>query len=196
MNSSFYWDTRLFLDLNHHAGTWVDYLLGWPTYLGEAYFFLPIVFLMLLIWDPKNILTNFSKIALCVIVAGIANSLLKDFVARPRPWSFFYQAIDQGLVNVTYLFAMDTAESFPSGHTAAVFSLAGALHQIYGKKVLWVYLFAAWIGVSRVFCGAHFPSDVLAGAVVGIIVSKTIFCFFPLIEGKLISMLSSKRFLN
>ncbi|HRK61984.1 MAG TPA: phosphatase PAP2 family protein [Candidatus Omnitrophota bacterium] len=192
MNSSFYWDTRLFLDLNRHAGTWFDYLLGWPTHLGEAYFFLPIVFLLLLIWDSKNILPRFTKIALCVIIAGIVNSLLKDFVDRPRPWSFFYQAIDQGLVNVTYLFAMDTAESFPSGHTTAVFALAAALHQFYGKKVLWVYLFAAWIGVSRVFCGAHFPSDVLAGAVVGIVSAKILFWVFPIIEGKLLSKLPRK----
>lgn len=169
MNSSFYWDTNLFLALNRHAGTWMDYLLGWPTYLGEAYLFLPVTFLLLLIWDPKNTLSHFLKIVVCILFASLANSPLKDLVDRPRPWSFFYQAIDQELVDVTFLFSIETSKSFPSGHTAAVFSLATALVNIYGRKLLWIYLFALWIGVSRVFCGAHFPLDIFGGALVGFV---------------------------
>lgn len=178
------WNRELFLTINAHAGSGLDYLLGWPSYLGEFYFFLPITFLLLLIWDPKNAWQNFIKITICVFIAGALNSILKELFDRPRPWSFYYQAIDQGLVNVTYLFAMDTAESFPSGHTTAVFALAAAMHQLYGKKVLWVYLFAAWIGVSRVFCGAHFPIDVLAGVAVGIIITQATFWLFSLVEIK------------
>lgn len=190
------WDRELFLKINSYAGSQFDYFLGWPSYLGEFYFFLPITFLLILIWDPQNVLRIFLKIAACVFIAGAINSLLKELIDRPRPWGFFYNDIDQGLVNVTYLFAMDTAESFPSGHTTAVFALATALHQIYGKKVLWVYLFAAWIGVSRVFCGAHFPLDVLAGALIGTCITAALIRWLSKIEKKLISTLLSKRFLN
>lgn len=193
INAFMQWDRVLFLQINSYAGSHLDYLLGWPSYLGEFYFFLPITFLLLLIWDPKNVLQNFLKVAICIFIAGALNSFLKEIFDRPRPWGFFYKDIDQGLVDVTYLFAMDTAESFPSGHTTAVFALAAALHQLYGKKVLWVYLFAAWIGISRVFCGAHFPSDVLAGAATGIVIARLIWQPISAIEKKGILNLVPKR---
>lgn len=186
------WDRELFLKINSYAGSGLDYLLGWPTYLGEFYFFLPITFLLLLVWDPKNALSNFLKITVCVFAAGALNSILKELIDRPRPWGFFYKDIDQGLVDVTYLFAMDTAESFPSGHTTSVFSLATSLCLIYGRKLAWIFLFAVWIGVSRVFCGAHFPLDVLAGAVIGIIIAELIWQLISFIEKKGIKSLYPK----
>ncbi len=178
------WDRGLFLKINSYAGSQLDYFLGWPSYLGEFYVFLPITFLLLLIWDPKNALQHFIKISICVFIAGALNSILKELFDRPRPWGFFYKDIDKGLVDVTYLFAMDTAESFPSGHTTAVFSLATSLCLIYGRKLAWIFLFAAWIGVSRIFCGAHFPLDVLTGAIIGGISAKLIWKWISFIEKK------------
>lgn len=57
--------------------------------------------------------------------------------------------------------------SFPSGHSAASFAAATALASFYPNVAPLVYLLAAGVGVSRVYLGHHFPSDVGVGAATG-----------------------------
>ena len=58
--------------------------------------------------------------------------------------------------------------SFPSGHTAASFAAATALSSFYPKAAPLAFTLAAAVGMSRVYLGHHFPSDVAVGAGVGI----------------------------
>lgn len=58
--------------------------------------------------------------------------------------------------------------SFPSGHTAASFAAATALASFYPKAAPLAFTLAAAVGLSRVYLGHHFPSDVAVGAGVGI----------------------------
>ncbi len=58
--------------------------------------------------------------------------------------------------------------SFPSGHTASSFAAATALATFYPKAAPLVFTLATLVGASRVHLGHHFPSDVAAGAVIGI----------------------------
>ncbi len=66
--------------------------------------------------------------------------------------------------------------SFPSGHTAQAFSLASVIAEHYDER--WIdiasYGIATLVGLARVEQGAHFPSDVVAGAVIGTVVGKGI----------------------
>lgn len=55
--------------------------------------------------------------------------------------------------------------SFPSGHSMTAFALAEVYGRPYGRY--WTYPLAAFIGYSRIYLGAHWPSDVAAGALVG-----------------------------
>lgn len=57
--------------------------------------------------------------------------------------------------------------SFPSGHTAGSFAAAVALSSVYPKDRPLLLLLASAVGVSRVYLGHHFPSDVLVGAAAG-----------------------------
>ncbi|MBQ2924585.1 MAG: phosphatase PAP2 family protein, partial [Anaerotignum sp.] len=57
--------------------------------------------------------------------------------------------------------------SFPSGHTSASFAAATAIYAINRKWGIAAYVFAAVMGFSRLYLGVHFPTDVLAGALVG-----------------------------
>jgi len=89
------------------------------------------------------------------------NLIIKPLVARPRPWVVMegWQA----------LVISSDMNSFPSGHTTAAFAFAMAICAVLPKK--WAkaaaLIAAALMGFSRLYVGVHFPTDVLAGAVIG-----------------------------
>ena len=60
------------------------------------------------------------------------------------------------------------AHSFPSGHTASSFAAATAIATFYPNAAPLVFTLATLVGASRVHLGHHFPSDVAAGAMIGI----------------------------
>ncbi len=69
--------------------------------------------------------------------------------------------------------------SFPSGHTTEAFALASVIADHYDEKETWwvkcsVYTVAGLVGVARSYHGAHFASDVLAGAMIGTWVGKSV----------------------
>lgn len=57
--------------------------------------------------------------------------------------------------------------SFPSGHTCGAFLLAGLTSEFYPLLTLPLYLWSSAVGISRVALGVHFPTDILAGALIG-----------------------------
>lgn len=61
--------------------------------------------------------------------------------------------------------------SLPSGHTAAAFLMASLLAHFYPSVSIIVYAWAGVIGLSRILLGVHYPSDILAGATLGITIS-------------------------
>jgi membrane-associated phospholipid phosphatase len=60
--------------------------------------------------------------------------------------------------------------SFPSGHTAIAFSHAYILSHHYPKAKIPLFLVASTVGFSRLYLGKHYPTDVIAGAVIGLAV--------------------------
>lgn len=64
--------------------------------------------------------------------------------------------------------------SFPSGHTSGMFTIASVLHERHGAKIgIPAYLAASFVGISRVRLQNHFPTDVVAGAALGIIIGRS-----------------------
>jgi len=101
--------------------------------------------------------------ALCAMLIGliVVNFTIKPLVSRPRPW-----LVIENFVN---LVPEHDPNSFPSGHTNAAFAFAIAVCMSAPKR--WMKIsavcMAVVMGLSRLYVGVHFPSDVLAGAVIG-----------------------------
>lgn len=98
------------------------------------------------------------------VIAGLAVQVPKHLVGRPRP-RFAHQ--DPFQFGPSFQSGLD---AFPSGHASGTFAVAAVLAR-YFPRGAWVWYGAAmFVASSRVFRGSHFPTDVLAGAVLGYLV--------------------------
>jgi 4-amino-4-deoxy-L-arabinose transferase-like glycosyltransferase/membrane-associated phospholipid phosphatase len=133
-----------------------------PWFSGNP-FYVPLLVLILagLVWKggPRGRLC-----ALCVVLAvalgdGVLCKFLKQAVGRPRP---FLQLHD-----VRLLLGRGLSGSMPSSHAANSFAVLTAFFLYYRRSLLLILPLALVISFSRVYNGVHFPSDVLAGALLG-----------------------------
>ena len=95
---------------------------------------------------------------LSVALSGLLNDLVKLIAGRPRP---NFAAASPAPFTFGYEF-----ESFPSGHTAVAFALALSLALLWPRWRWPLVIFALAIAASRVLLSAHYPADVLGGALV------------------------------
>ncbi len=116
-------------------------------------------------WRTRGLLVLFSLAANLLV----CNAVLKPLVDRTRPYY---------VLEYTPLIPPVGDPSFPSGHTAASFAAATAIYAINKKWGIAAYLFAAIMGFSRLYLGVHFPTDVLFGAVVGMVAAKIVVYIF------------------
>lgn len=92
--------------------------------------------------------------------ALIDNVILKNVVARTRPYDLI-----EGL---TSLVGAQKDYSFPSGHTGSAFAAAVVMFRGLPKKFgIPILVFACLMGLSRLYVGVHYPSDVLGGVLIG-----------------------------
>ncbi|RJQ54345.1 MAG: phosphatase PAP2 family protein [Actinobacteria bacterium] len=98
-----------------------------------------------------------------LLLTELATAVVKQLVARPRP--------DEVLAGVRLLLPA-SGFSFPSGHASRSFAAAVVLSRgLPGRRWL-LYAAAALVSLSRVVVGAHFPLDVLGGAVLGTLIGR------------------------
>lgn len=96
------------------------------------------------------------KVFTGVLAASVTTQVLKLIFKAPRP------AVEHLAEVSTY--------SFPSGHTTVAFALAATLSEAEEELKYYLFGLAAVVGLSRMYLGVHFLSDVIAGAAVGITV--------------------------
>ena len=122
-----------------------------------------------LIWIAATVLLLIPKKTRKIgVMSGLAllgsliinNNIIKNIVARPRPYT--------RLEDLTILIPKPGEYSFPSGHTSSSFAAGVVFFRNLPKK--WgvpALVLAILIGLSRMYVGVHYPTDVLAGMIVG-----------------------------
>jgi undecaprenyl-diphosphatase len=142
-------------------------VFGWITELGISTGYLigfAVLFVYFKFFRRRSHAANralffFTAVAL----SGVIINLIKPLVGRLRPKLLFeanLYGFDPFRIGYEY-------NSFPSGHATTVFALTTAAALFFPRWRLPLVSFAAVVGLSRIVVGAHYLSDVIAGAYVG-----------------------------
>src|SRR2546427_8633076 len=120
-------------------------------------------------WPQRDQLTDIGVRGLLaqLSVAG-AIQILKHLIGRPRPR---FAHGDELVLGPSLATGFD---SFPSGHAANAFGAATVLAWFFPAVRVPLYLVAGLVAVSRVLRGSHFPTDVLAGVVLGVVIGSVV----------------------
>lgn len=105
------------------------------------------------------------------IVAGVFVQILKAAFERPRPSALAEYGggfVIKLLTHPSLVSLSGRFDSFPSGHATASFAVAYALSRSYPRYKTFFYGVASLVALSRVYLGSHYPSDIAAGAILGI----------------------------
>jgi len=134
--------------------------MPWISHSGNGYYY-PVVPVALLLVDSHKAWTFFLAALFAFGIELPLYKLLKNGIKRDRPcevWSDVH-----GRVSPSDQF------SFPSGHTAAAFVMATLLSYFFPLLSMPLFLWALLVGFSRICLGVHYPTDILAGMVVGLL---------------------------
>ncbi len=149
------WGLQVIVAVQHLRTPWLDTVMHAFTFFGEEEFYL--LLLPLLLWSVDGRLG--ARVVVVFLLSVVLNGALKDVFMHPRP----------GDLDPTVAIATSEGYGLPSGH-----GQSGAV--VWGSVAVWTrrgwvkaaaVAFAALVGISRVYLGVHFPTDVAAGWVIG-----------------------------
>ncbi|MFC4636259.1 phosphatase PAP2 family protein [Dokdonia ponticola] len=163
------WDKELFLYLNRLSiGNWDHFWL----FVTKIENWIPLYILFFfLFWKKlprkKALLATLFTFILMGLTLGLTN-LVKNSVARIRPSN---EPDFNGLVKVLQ---ENPDFSFFSGHSAVSFAVSVFVILILKSHTKWIWGILIWpflFALSRIFVGVHYPSDLLVGAIIGILLA-------------------------
>ncbi|WP_286170774.1 phosphatase PAP2 family protein [Bacillus sp. NTK071] len=146
-----------FVNLRCHS-RFLTSFLGWMTHVGGARAtVISTLLLCLFLPSPSRLWAIQSAIAL--VISHMPVHLIKKHYPRHRP----YLSIPETKMLVLPL----KDHSFPSGHTTAIFSVLTPFILHVPPLFIPLITLATLVGLSRIYLGHHYPSDVLVGALLG-----------------------------
>jgi membrane-associated phospholipid phosphatase len=153
-------DTWVFLILNMRGRRprGLDYFMLGLTQLGNGVTALGLAGFLLI--AGERFLAY--ELLLGALTLWLVVELVKAIVRRSRPFIVLTQARVVGY--------RERGRSFPSGHTSRAFFMAALLSQHFQVSpwvAILLYALAVCVGITRMYVGAHYPRDVLAGAILG-----------------------------
>lgn len=143
----------------------LDHTIPWLTYLGSHVAVILFILLSFVITKQRAV---FRRL---LLLYGIQSAIvygLKFLIRRERPFHFLHE--------MTTKLSRGPGEildpSFPSAHAALSFMMATLLAYWFPKFRVLFYLIAMFIGWTRIYLGLHYPTDILAGILLGYGVTK------------------------
>lgn len=153
----------------------LDTIMPAVSFLGNKGLFWLLLSVICILLGGEKRKWGILILASLALTALFANILMKPSVARIRP----YEALQMSI-----LIPPPHDYSFPSGHTAAAFAAAVA-GLLQNKKLgIGLLLFALLMAFSRLYLAVHYPSDVLAGALIGTFSSFIVYQVFRKAYGR------------
>lgn len=179
---------KSFLVLNGHFTPWLDWPMFIITHLGDSMILASLLSLIFVRKQPDTVLT----IIVVVIITGLFGQVLKVtlFDGWDRPLKIFNESAVVHTMDNYRLFH----NSFPSGHSITAMSAFTALMWCLNPRASYQILAALTsilITYSRIYLGVHFPGDVLAGCLSGILITLLI---IPFIHNRLSRINYSQTF--
>ena len=182
-------DRSIFFLINNGLSSPInDLWLGYATWLGNGWVAFPLALIILFYLDRGHFGRNVLVLASAAILGGVLNSFAKEIFHAPRPLEVFRPAMEAGRLHVHVMFESLYANSFPSGHVQTASSIATILVWVFirrgrqrVKTAVMVSIFIVLtIAVSRIYVGAHFPSDVLGGTLIGCTSSALVYWLYDI----------------
>jgi membrane-associated phospholipid phosphatase len=153
-------EIRIINEIRAHISPFLDKILEFITILGEQLILILVLLIIYFIYSKKAA----QKMAFAIFSSLLINNSIKGLVQRVRPFNHPNFTGDASRVHTA------TGYSFPSGHTQNAAVSYTSLGLTFRKKWLWTVLsiLVVLIGLSRVGLGVHYPTDVLAGLLLGV----------------------------
>ncbi len=157
---SYFYDMQISLALQSIRNPLLDKVMIIATDLMGLYLGMPLLVIIVYLKERKRDKRIYRKVIISMILNIGLSFIIKLAVHRPRPYANGIKSA----IGEEFLY------SFPSDHSARAFNYFSILAHYYRHK-LFYYSLATFIAFSRVYLGVHYASDVIAGAMFGLIIS-------------------------
>ncbi|GHV79628.1 membrane protein [Spirochaetia bacterium] len=127
------------------------------TALGTEYFYLPVILFIFWCLDKKK----GARLGMFIILSAFINGFFKELLKQPRPFN----------LEPSVGLAFEPSYGIPSGHAQLSLCFALSLALWYGRSAgirIGAVLFVLLIALTRLYLGLHFPTDILAGWLLGL----------------------------
>jgi undecaprenyl-diphosphatase len=179
------WDRNAFVYLNNLGIEQFDGLWSMATNYSTWLPLFVIFFLLLLLkFTRREALLMALTVVLLAFFMDLTTDFTKEFVSRLRPNH------DTAINTPIRILRNPSGFSFFSSHASISFSITTLMYLYLRKKVPWAWLFYIWpflFSFSRIYIGVHFPTDIIAGALAGMLAAGLFYLLYKRLIGPWLS---------